>query len=134
MVFSLGDRSRVRLLGVHPDLVRVVELAVTLSVDDFTVGEGVRTLERQRHLVEQGHSRTMKSRHLSGHAVDLWVLLPSGVVTWEWSHYELLAQAMRTAAKMRDVPIEWGGDLWAHCLHPFYDGPHFQLPASRYPS
>ena len=74
-MFTLGPRSKARLQGVNPDLVKVVERAIKLSEVDFTVIEGLRTLERQHKLVDSGASQTLKSRHLTGHAVDLaaWV-------------------------------------------------------------
>ena len=67
MPHTLSAVSQRRLQGVHPDLVKVVELAITLTTQDFRVIEGLRTHERQAHLVRKGASRTMKSRHLTGH-------------------------------------------------------------------
>ena len=40
-MYSLGPRSIMRLKGVHPDLVKVVEQAIRLTTVDFTVLEGV---------------------------------------------------------------------------------------------
>ena len=127
MPFKLGARSLTRLKGVHPDLVKVVTRAIEISTLDFTVLEGLRSLERQQALVEAGASQTLKSRHLTGHAVDLgaWV---DGQVDWSWPLYARIAGAMKMAAKEVNVPIEWGGD-WIT----FKDGPHFQLPWSNYP-
>lgn len=127
MTFKLGPRSVARLRGVHPDLVKVVERAIQLSTVDFTVLEGLRTVERQKALVDAGASQTMNSRHLDGHAVDLgaWV---DGQVDWSWPLYNRIADAMKRAAKEVNVPIEWGGD-WTK----FKDGPHFQLPWKEYP-
>jgi len=126
-MFTLGPRSKVRLQGVNPDLVKVVERAIKLSEVDFTVIEGLRTLERQRKLVDSGASQTMKSRHLTGHAVDLaaWV---DDQVDWSWPLYDKIAAAMKQASAQVNVPIEWGGD-WTS----FKDGPHFQLPWKQYP-
>ena len=45
---KLGAVSRRNLIGVHPDLVRVVERAITITTVDFRVAEGLRTIERQR--------------------------------------------------------------------------------------
>ena len=63
------------LEGVHPDLVKVVHRAAALSDIDFTVLEGLRTVARQKQLVKAGASKTMNSRHITGHAVDLAVLV-----------------------------------------------------------
>lgn len=126
-MFTLGPRSVLRLQGVHPDLVKVVHRAIELSTVDFTVLEGLRTLERQKALVAAGASKTMNSRHLTGHAVDLgaWV---DGQVRWDWPLYHQIAAAMKAAAKELTIPLEWGGD-W----RTFKDGPHYQLPWKEYP-
>lgn len=126
--FVLGTRSRARLQGVHPDLVRVVERAITLSPVDFTVLEGLRTVARQKQLVAAGASKTMNSRHITGHAVDLGAYV-AGSVRWDWPLYHQIAAAMKQAAKAEGVPLEWGGD-W----RTFKDGPHFQLPHKEYPA
>jgi len=127
VTFKLGALSLTRLKGVHPDLVKVVMRAIQISTLDFTVLEGVRSLERQKALVEAGSSQTLKSRHLTGHAVDLgaWV---DNQLDWSWPLYARIAGAMKMAAKELNVPIEWGGD-WVT----FKDGPHFQLPWKDYP-
>ena len=127
MTFKLGPRSVARLKGVHPDLVKVVERAIHLTPVDFTVLEGLRSLERQKALVAAGASQTLKSRHLDGHAVDLgaWV---DEQVDWSWPLYGKIAGAMKAAAAELNIPIEWGGD-WKK----FRDGPHFQLPWKDYP-
>ena len=127
MAFVLGARSQKAMIGVHPDLVRVVRRAIQVSEIDFTVTEGVRTMARQRELVAKGASRTLNSRHLTGHAVDLAALI-NGKVEWAWPLYGRLAGAMKYAAQEVGVPIRWGGD-WTT----FRDGPHFELPRSIYP-
>jgi peptidoglycan L-alanyl-D-glutamate endopeptidase CwlK len=89
---------------------------------DFMVLEGVRTLDRQRQMVAQGRSRTLNSRHLTGHTVDL-APVENGSPVWDWPAYDLLAETVKEAARDVGVPIEWGGD-WTS----FRDGPHWQLP------
>ena len=122
----LGPRSRAKLRGVHPDLVKVVERAIEITLVDFTVLEGLRTAARQQALVDAGASQTLKSRHLTGHAVDLgaWV---DDQVDWSWPLYEKIAAAMKEAARQVGVPIECGLD-WK-----MRDGPHHQLPWKVYP-
>lgn len=129
-MITLGSRSLERLAGVHNDLYKIVTRAADLAPPDldFTVLEGMRTLARQKELVERGASRTMKSRHLTGHAVDLAVLI-GGQVAWDWPLYYRLAPLVKQAAESVGVPIEWGGD-W----HDFKDGPHWQLPWKDYPA
>lgn len=127
MAFKLGIRSNFNLRGVHPDLVRVVRRAIEITSVDFAVIEGLRTVKRQRELVAKGASKTMNSRHLSGHAVDL-VPMVAGKPVWKMELCGKVAAAMKQAAKEEMVPIEWGGD-WS-----FADGPHFQLTWEAYPA
>ena len=127
MSITLGSRSLSRLEGVHPEIVKLVKHAAAISDIDFIVLEGLRTKERQKQLVAKGASRTMKSRHLTGHAVDLGVLI-DGEVRWDWPLYHKLALVVKRAAKETGVPIEWGGD-WVS----FKDGPHWQLSHKAYP-
>ncbi|MGQ7249047.1 M15 family metallopeptidase [Halomonas sp. V046] len=126
--FHLSDRSLSNLNGVHPDLIRIVHLALTLSDVDFGVLEGRRSKERQQTLVASGASKTMNSRHLTGHAVDLAAYI-GGRIRWDWPLYYRIADAMKAAARAAAVPIEWGGD-WPR----FKDGPHFQLSWKEYPA
>jgi peptidoglycan L-alanyl-D-glutamate endopeptidase CwlK len=127
MPFKFSARSIKKLEGVHPDLVRVISTAITLTPIDFSVVEGLRTLAKQREYFAKGKSRTMKSRHLTGHAVDLapWV---NGTIDWEDEKgFTAVADAVKHAANKVGVPIEWGYDLWK------WDMPHFQLPKGLYP-
>lgn len=125
-MFTLSPRSYKRLEGVHPDLVRVVERAIAITEVDFVVLEGLRTKERQAQLLKAGASRTMNSRHITGHAVDLgaWV---GKEVRWDWPLYHKIAAAMKQSATELIVPIVWGGD-W----RTFKDGPHFELDRRKY--
>ena len=126
----LNTVSQSRLRGVHPDLVRVVRRCAADWKDPetgFIVTQGLRTIEEQRLLYKKGATRTLRSRHLTGHAVDLAASV-QGLVRWDWPLYAKLAKAMKDAARKEKVPLEWGGD-WKT----FKDGPHFQLPWAKYP-
>lgn len=142
-MYKLGPRSQSRLKGVHPDLVKVVERAIEITQIDFTVLEGVRSKARQAQLVASGASKTMDSRHLTGHAVDLGALV-AGQVRWDWGLYLRIAEAVRTASLELGIPIRWGGtwgllsdlkgDITADVLHKrFPDGPHYELDRRKYP-
>lgn len=125
--FALSRRSLKSLSGVHPDLVAIVQRAIELTDTDFVVTEGRRTLARQKALVAAGASKTLKSRHLDGHAVDLAPLV-GRTVRWDWPLFHRLAAAMDAAATELGLPLEWGG-RWKT----WKDGPHFQLPWSTHP-
>ena len=127
MSITLSQSSLSRLEGVHPDLVRVVKKVAAMSPLDFTVLEGLRTLDRQKQLMAAGATKTMNSRHLTGHAVDLAPMI-GGTVRWDWPLYHQLAAVVKDAANAENVPIQWGGD-W----RTFKDGPHWELPWKQYP-
>jgi peptidoglycan L-alanyl-D-glutamate endopeptidase CwlK len=124
MSYSLGKKSKQKLDGVHEDIVAVVELAISKSEYDFTVLEGLRSVKRQKELVDTGKSTTMNSRHLNGHAVDIapWP------ISWEWEDYYPIAKVIKEAAEELNVDFEWGGD-WKT----FPDAPHWQLSWRKYP-
>ena len=119
----MNERSIENLDGVHPDLVAVVQKAAEKC--EFLVTDGVRSLERQKTLKKAGKSKTLNSRHLTSHAVDLCDC--DGC--YDVPDMDAIAKAMKTAAIELNIPIEWGGD-WKS----FVDTPHFQLPWKEYPA
>lgn len=127
MSFVLNKRSEGNLVGVHPDLVKVVRRAAEISPLAFIIIEGPRTVARQKQLFASGATRTMNSRHITGHAVDAAALV-AGQVRWDWPLYQKIADAMLQAAKELKIPIVWGGN-WST----FKDGPHFELDRKTYP-
>lgn len=152
--YKLGAGSKKELEGVHPDLVAVVRRAIEITVQDFAVHDGIRTLAEQKKLVASGASQTLDSRHITGHAVDL-VPYINGKLRWEWDPIYMIADAVRVAAQELGTPIRWGGawdvdfthssdspeDLVAQYvarrkaagMRAFIDGPHFELPKAKYP-
>lgn len=142
--FELSENSLKKLVGVNPNLVKVVKRAIEITGVDFRITEGVRTKERQALLVKQGKSKTMNSRHLTGDAVDV-VAIVDGEVSWDFNHYYAIAKAFAQAGGELGVPIRWGGAWsvitgktgtpqdWVKAYRAgggrFLDGPHFELPA-----
>lgn len=122
---ALTARDMERLRGVHPDLVRVVKRARTRVA--FFVAEGLRTHERQRQLVAEGKSKTLNSRHLTGHAVDLYPVSDIPIPKMKLADFKELVDAMRWAAAVEGVPIVCGFD-WG------WDAPHYELPRGSYPA
>lgn len=141
MPFVLGTSSRAGLNGVHPALVKRVELAIKITSQDFSVLEGLRTEAQQRRLFEQGRSRpgrivtwTMNSKHRQqpdgfGHAVDL---APYPLDWNDLKKFDDIADAMFAADKTFDdgFTIRWGAD-WDRDGKPRErgesDSPHFEL-------
>jgi peptidoglycan LD-endopeptidase CwlK len=110
-MYQLGRESKAELSGVHPDLVRLVQDAISISDVDFSVHDGLRTLEEQRRYKAAGASHTMRSRHLLqsdgyAHAVDL-VPYINGKLRWELGACVEIARSMRSVAA--GIGIIWGG-------------------------
>lgn len=134
MGFKLGKTSLARLQGVDETLVNVVKRAIEISEVDFSVLEGVRTLERQRELYAQGRTApgkivtwTMKSKHIEGKAVDL---VPYPLDWNDLEKFNKIKDAMFQAAKELDVNLRWGAD-WDgdgnYREKGEYDSPHFEI-------
>lgn len=154
--FKLGAASLKELTGVHPQLVATVKRAIEVSEQDFTVHDGIRTIEEQKRFVAQGVSKTMDSKHLRGLAVDLvpWI---DGKPRWWWPQIYSIAAAMYVAARELNAKSIYWGAAWDRPLleltppcanmsqladqlrkaglaynerHPgkdFPDGPHFEI-------
>ena len=149
MAYTLSSRSLDKLEGVNEELVKVVKRAIELTKIDFGVIYGMRTLEEQKKLFDAGKSQTMKSKHLTGDAVDLMAYV-DGKASWELNLYDDLADAMKWAATEEGVVVRWGAawhiddiSTWEGTMEdammayidlrrsqgrrPFIDGPHFEL-------
>ena len=122
----LNERSLKALQGVHPDLVRVVHRADELTDLQFIITEGLRTKERQRELFAKGLSKTLNSRHITGHAVDFAPLL-DGNVTWKTPAFLPVIKAFRQAAAELKTSIVSGSE-WKS----FKDYPHIELDRRVY--
>ena len=120
-MFKLSKKSLAKLNEVNPDLQKLVKNAIGLSTIDFGISEGMRTKDRQQVLYNTGKSQTMNSRHLTGHAVDVYAW-KDGAVSWEFEDYETINIAFSQAAKLTNIDYVWGGS-WKS----FKDGPHFEL-------
>lgn len=127
MEFGLSQRSNSNLVGVHPRLVAVVRRAIQITEIDFMVTEGRRTVERQKTLVAKGASKTMNSKHITGHAVDLAAMI-GPEIRWDWPLYAKLNTAMQQAAAEQGTKVTWGGS-W----RTFKDGPHWEIDPKVYP-
>jgi hypothetical protein len=107
-MFKLSKKSLAKLDEVNPDLQKLVRNAIGLSTIDFGISEGMRTKERQKILYDTGKSQTMNSRHLTGHAVDVYAW-KDGAVSWEFEDYETINVAFSQASKLTNIPYVWRG-------------------------
>lgn len=114
------------MYGLHPDLLKVLNEAIKAPPYDFAVTDGKRTLAEQKKFVAQGKSKTLKSRHLSGKAVDVMCYI-DGKGSWRIPLYVKLAKYILACAKKLGVPLVWGGS-WSS----FPDYVHFELDKTKY--
>ena len=127
MLYKLSKTSYDNMSGIHPDLVKVVEAAITITHVDFAITEGLRTVDRESAMVAEGKPQTMHSRHLTGHAVDVAAIV-DGTVSWEEKYYSQIANAMLGASASLKIPLIWGGS-W----RTLKDLCHFELNRKFYP-
>ena len=149
-MFRLSQRSFQKLAGVDEALQETVKLAIQKTKIDFGVICGMRSLETQKELVAKGASKTMKSKHLEGKAVDLMAYIDGGRASWELNLYDEIADAMKEASKETEVNLRWGASWHINSMReqemtseammtqyidlrrsqgrrPFIDAPHFEL-------
>ena len=124
---SLDPRSLEKLQGVRPELANVIKEAANRT--KFRVTEGLRTRERQATLVKARKSRTMNSRHLSGHAIDFIAIGEDGIATYDMDDMRRVADVIKAVAEEHGVKIQWGGD-WPGA----WDSPHVELDRKAYPA
>lgn len=135
--FALGQRSLDNLKGVDKRLQDCVKLAITLTSEDFFVNEGLRTKARQLELfnAKPPKTKTLNSRHLTGHAVDLYPVAVNGEIPWgDVKKFDAIAKAMFTAAKQLGIELRWGGDFNRDgdaTTKDAWDKPHFELVDCR---
>ena len=150
MAFTLSQRSLGRLDGVNNKLHSVVTTAIGLTNVDFGVTCGLRDLKTQEDLVARGASQSLKSKHLTGDAVDVVAYIDGSRISWELNLYDDIADAFKEASIREGVGIRWGAswhipDLrdWEGTAEeammayidlrrpqgrrPFIDAPHFEL-------
>jgi len=136
MGYKLGNRSRKRLAGVHPTLIRLIEYALIDSPFDFGIPAdgGARTLQKQKELYSKGRTTvqlllkgivsvkgqpkkskvtwTLKSKHRIqnsgyGHAFDLYAYI-DGKAKWDSEYIDPIGEHILECAKELDIKIQWG--------------------------
>ena len=123
---KFGTRSLKNMKGLHSDLLKVLNEAIKAPPFDFTITDGLRTMAEQKKYVREGKSKTLKSRHLSGKAVDVMCLV-NGKGTWKVPVYQVFAKHVLACAKKLGIALVWGGS-WSS----FPDYVHFELDKKKY--
>lgn len=125
------------LKGVKDPLVQILRLAASRVQFDVLVVEGVRSKETQNAYLAAGKTKTSKSQHLTGDAVDVvpCKVGQRGNAIPLWNDRELmlvLRTEMFRAADELGILLRWGGDWnmngeWRD--EKFVDWVHWELPA-----
>lgn len=124
---KLSKASQEKLASVKPELQKVILKAFETMPFDVIVLEGIRTKARQEELYAKGASKTMKSKHLTGDAVDL---APYPIDWSDKAKFRVMAEHVLAAAKILNIKVRSGTDWdmdgdWKE--EKFYDGPHIEL-------
>jgi len=64
-----GTKSKRVLAGLNEDLQEL--LSEVIKYVDISLIEGIRSPDRQKELKKLGSTKTLKSKHLTGEAIDL---------------------------------------------------------------
>lgn len=121
MGYKLGNRSRNRLEGVHPSLIKLIEYALIDSPFDFGIPRdgGARTLDKQKELYAKGRTTsgnkvtwTLNSKHLIksdgySHAFDLYAYV-NGKAYWDSKYIDPIGKHILKCAKELDINLQWG--------------------------
>ena len=127
MSFKLGSKSKQRLKGVDPRIIKILDLALNITMIDFGIpaNGGLRTMPTQKLLFDKGVSKCdgikNKSAHQSGLAFDIFAYV-DGAASWDRYQLTQCAAAILQAAALLGYQLHWGG-----LYKSFVDMPHFEL-------
>lgn len=142
MKYKFSDISLNRLRECHPDLIKIMNMAILVTDVDFGIAEGQRSIEMQQKYYHEGKSMidgiTRKSKHNynPSMAVDVYAYF-DGKAQWDKETMSYLAGIVRASAEILKKDglithsIRWGGnwDMDGVVLldQSFDDRPHFEL-------
>lgn len=149
MGFKFGKNSRSNLDTCHPDLIRIMESAISKSSVDFGITEGYRSLARQKQLFDEGKStidginKVGKHNHSPSLAVDIYVYHPDlqtrRKLAYDKSHLSYVAGIIQASAESLlangqiSHRVRWGANWDMDGVidydQSFDDFPHFELRA-----
>jgi len=112
--------------GLHDKVLKYLNLLGKdgIRVQVFETG---RSLKRQRYYLEKGVSKTLQSKHLTGHAVDIVPINKQGHPYWPLVNDNRWRQIALRAEK---CGLDWAyggaGLAWGDFPRPFHDLVHFE--------
>lgn len=146
-MYSFGSNSLMNLSTCHPDLQKVLSLALSRSEIDFGISEGHRSLERQLKLFREGKSkidgisRKGKHNYKPSMAADIYVYHPDvdtrKKIIYDRVHLAYIAGVIQSCAKELlekgeiTHKLRWGGNWDSDGIigldQSFDDFPHHEL-------
>jgi peptidoglycan LD-endopeptidase CwlK len=131
-MYRLGSKSKRNLKLIYPPMRCVVEKAITITKQDFSVHSGARTAKQQNDLYQIGRTVQThrapvtskdgyknKSNHQVdddgwGRGVDLVPYVAGRGLVWDWELIYPIAVAMSKAARELSCcgNIRWGGNWY----------------------
>lgn len=127
MRYDSRNRATLRELAPNTEAAanKLYEFCVANKIE-ILIYDGIRTEAEQRANVARGVSKTMKSYHLVGQALDFVPIDSNGNAQWSQAAYKT-ADIKKMIAFAKTVGFEWGGD-WKS----FVDAPHLQFNFKGY--
>lgn len=114
-ISKLADNTKIAALKWYDFLVK--------NNIDILIYDTIRTESQQKENVKKGVSKTMKSYHLVGQALDFVPVVDGRT---DWNAYKR-ADIQKAIAEAKRLGFEWGGD-WTN----FVDRPHLQYNHKGY--
>ena len=102
-----GSKSSRVLESLNEDLAELMVEAIKWV--DISLIEGKRSSERQAELLKLGATKTLKSKHLTGQAID-FAPYHNGIQWDKRENFIYTAGIIYGIACMMGIKIRWGGD------------------------
>ena len=142
---KLSEKSNSILSTCHPDIQKVIRLAITRSTVDFGISHGYRTPQEQNNLYQQGRTAPgnvvtqldgfkKKSKHNENPSLAVDIYCWPVQIMYDEAHLCYVAGVIMSCAAELGVALKWGNN-WNNdgllvCKDPsekFSDMPHFEL-------
>ena len=136
MSYRFSKTSNDKLDKVNPSLAKVARRALELSPHDFTIVQGLRTVEQSAQNIKNGTSflkNPESSKHISGRAIDFAPFI-NGKIDWnDLDAFWAIVAAFKQAGEELGVKLRFGadwngnGDYRDEIKRGTYDGGHVEL-------
>lgn len=145
---KLSKTSEARLYTCDPYIQKVIRIAINLSVIDFGVAQGERTVAQQTEYYNKGKSNVnpakytkeqlpLKGKHITDSvytkagAVDIYAYIKGKGASWDHNHLCYIAGVIMTVDASLEGLLKWGAnwDMDGEIItdQRFDDLPHFEM-------